>query len=377
MNHPLRHLLILIGLSISALVLNACNFPGTQPEAAQGELATQAAQTVAAELTASNGQNGDSASATPPPATETTQPATASPIPASATPEPTTCLDAADFVTDVTIPDETRISPGQDFTKTWRLENAGSCTWTTGYDLVYQSGDRMGASQTIPLPGLVRPGDSVDLSVSMTAPAGNGTYQGFWKLRNEQNDSFGIGDEAETAFWVLIKVAPAAPVEVYDFDQHYCDADWRSGAGALPCPGTDSDSEGFVIRINNPTFEGGRQENERALETHPEWVNDGVISGEYPLFEVEDGDTFRAVLGCRQGGSNCQVTYQLNYTPEGGSLQNLAEWDEEYDSSINEVEVDLSPLAGQEVQFALVVLADGSSSQDWALWLSPRIMRQQ
>jgi hypothetical protein len=145
----------------------------------------------------------------------------------------------------------------------------------------------------------------------------------------------------------------------------------------LPCPGTDSDSEGFVIRVNNPTFEGGRVENERALETHPEWVNNGVISGKFPLFEVQDGDTFRAVLGCRQGGNNCQVTYQLNYRPDGGSLHPLAEWDEDYDGDIHPVEVDLSDLAGQEVHFALVVIADGSSSQDWALWLSPRIMRQE
>ncbi len=106
-------------------------------------------------------------------------------------------------------------------------------------------------------------------------------------------------------------------------------------------------------------------------------MNNGVITGTYPLFDVQDGDVFRAVIGCREGGNNCQVTYQLNYRPDGGSLQNLAEWDESYDGSINEVEVDLSSLAGQSGQFTLAVLADGSSSQDWALWLSPRIMRQQ
>lgn len=373
--------LIAIAAAFSiTLLLSACNFPGATggPGGQEDQVATQAAQTVSAELT----QSDLGTQATEDPGAETTptatpMPATDTPEPASPTPEPTTCQDAADFITDVSIPDDTRISPGNDFTKTWRLENAGTCTWTTDYDLVFDRGDRMGAPSSIPLPGTVRPGDSVDLSVSMTAPAGNGEYQGFWKLRNADNETFGIGASADVAFWVLIKVGSPAPVQVYDFDANYCDADWVSGAGALPCPGSDTDSEGFVIRINNPTFEGGRQENERALETHPEWVNNGVITGTFPLFNVQDGDVFRAVIGCRQGGNNCQVTYQLNARPDGGSLQNLAEWDETYDGSINEVEVDLSSLAGKSVRFTLAIQADGSSSQDWALWLSPRIMRQQ
>jgi len=37
------------------------------------------------------------------------------------------------------------------------------------------------------------------------------------------------------------------------------------------------------------------------------------------------------------------------------------------------VEVDLSDLKGKTLQFILVVKADGSSSDDWAIWNSPRI----
>ena len=52
--------------------------------------------------------------------------------------------DRAQFVADVTVPDGTRYDPGATFTKTWRLKNIGTCTWTTSYTLVFDSGDADG-----------------------------------------------------------------------------------------------------------------------------------------------------------------------------------------------------------------------------------------
>ena len=52
--------------------------------------------------------------------------------------------NAATFVSDVTIPDETVISPGRSFTKTWRITNSGSTTWS-GYNLGFVDGIQMGA----------------------------------------------------------------------------------------------------------------------------------------------------------------------------------------------------------------------------------------
>ena len=46
------------------------------------------------------------------------------------------CTDRAQFVTDVTVPDGTKYDPGATFTKTWRLRNVGTCTWTTAYTMV-------------------------------------------------------------------------------------------------------------------------------------------------------------------------------------------------------------------------------------------------
>lgn len=110
---------------------------------------------------------------------------------------------------DVTIPDDTIMQPGQSFTKTWRLLNAGTCTWTSEYALVWFSGEQMGAPLTIPLNGEVAPGQMVDLSVDMVAPETPAKYQSNWKLRNAQGVLFGIGPNAASAFWVRIEVLPS------------------------------------------------------------------------------------------------------------------------------------------------------------------------
>ncbi len=65
--------------------------------------------------------------------TVTGTPPTATPTrtPGPATVPPSSC-DKAQFVSDVTIPDGTVMSPGQKFTKTWSLKNVGTCAWVKG-----------------------------------------------------------------------------------------------------------------------------------------------------------------------------------------------------------------------------------------------------
>jgi hypothetical protein len=65
----------------------------------------------------------------------------------------------------------------------------------------------------------------------------------------------------------------------------------------------------------------------------------------------------------------------LNYRRDGGELQMLGQWIETYDEKTRKLDVDLSTLAGHSVQFILAVQADGSSTDDAALWLAPRITR--
>jgi hypothetical protein len=135
---------------------------------------------------------------------------TNTPVPATNTPLPTataiTYCDWVSFVKDVTIPDGSILDPGETFTKTWRLKNRGTCTWTPEYMLVYTSGSQMGGTTAVRLPGYVSPGQTVDVSVPLVAPDKNGKYVGYWMLRNASGTLFGYGDKANQAFYVDIKV---------------------------------------------------------------------------------------------------------------------------------------------------------------------------
>jgi hypothetical protein len=84
----------------------------------------------------------------------------------------------------VTIPDGTKFNGGEAFTKTWQFKNIGTCTWDTSYTLVFDTGELMSGPASVSLPGSIAPGQQVDLSVTLVAPSANGTYRGYWRLRN-------------------------------------------------------------------------------------------------------------------------------------------------------------------------------------------------
>lgn len=147
------------------------------------------------------------------PATATPVPATSTPVPPTNTAVPTVAsyCDWVAFIKDVTIPDGTQLSTGEVFTKTWRLQNRGTCTWTPDYMLVYTSGELMGSTTAVRLPGNVPPGQTVDVSVTLTAPASSGRYIGYWMLRNPSGVLFGSGNKANEAFYVEIKTKVDLP----------------------------------------------------------------------------------------------------------------------------------------------------------------------
>jgi hypothetical protein len=114
--------------------------------------------------------------------------------------------DRAAFIEDVTIPDGTKLAPGEAFVKTWRLKNAGSCTWTTSYRLMFESGNAFSAPASINLPADVPPGGTTDISVQMKAPEVPKDYESNWKMQNSSGGIFGTGSTGSKAFWVRITV---------------------------------------------------------------------------------------------------------------------------------------------------------------------------
>jgi hypothetical protein len=205
--------LAIIFLLLIASGLTGCNLPD-RAAATPTLNVTQAYQTVEARLTEAialtpkvSATPSPSASETPLQVTPSATPRLETVTPASTSPPSASCNQAlpGDPI-DVTIPDDTQLRPGEEFTKTWRLQNVGTCPWTSDYSLVWFSGERLDAPLEVPLTETITYGQSVDLSVDMKSPQSNGTYQSNWKLRDPTGTLFGIGPNFDSVFWVRIVV---------------------------------------------------------------------------------------------------------------------------------------------------------------------------
>jgi len=300
-------------------------------------------------------------------------PPTATSVPPTPTPRP--CLQFT-LVADLSIPDGTRLNAGSGFTKTWRLQNSGSCKWDSGFDIVFSKGNQLGANAVYDIPHEVQPGSNIDISINMVAPSVNGKYRSDWLLKSSNGVTFGSGSDSKGTFWVSMESINGQGV-IYNFAESICDARWTNGLRqSLKCPGDEKDvRNGYAVAKGNPIRENGGKENEIGLITRPNQEADGYIQGIYPAFTVKDGDKFRATIQCEGGSTGCDIKFELYYTPEGGTAKGLGQWHEVYDNNWNSVEVDLSSLAGQKVTFTLVVWNEGSTQNNRGLWLFPIIYR--
>jgi hypothetical protein len=392
---------ISLGCQISGL--------GSATTIPQGQAGTYVAQTVVVELTQSAletilaqanqtvqptnplATNTPAATLTPVPPTATAVPPTNTPIPPTNTPiiptntpipptaTPVPC-NWARFVADVTIPDGTDFPAGATFTKTWRLRNAGSCTWTADYALIYFSGSQMAGPAAVNIGASVPPGQTIDVSVNLVAPSSAGNYIGYWKLRTNAGVGFGIGTNANSPFWVnidVLTVPTVNPGNPIDFAANYCSATWSSTASAsLACSGSENFTTGSIYYTNAPLIEPSYQDNESTIVMIPPNGSGGSIQGVYPAMNVLAGDHFVALIGCLANSTNCTVTFVLNYIADGGATQTMGSWVETFDGNRTSLNVDLSALAGKSVKFILQVQNNnGSNVDDRAFWESVRVVR--
>ena len=298
-----------------------------------------------------------------------------SPTPSSI---PAASCNRAQFVSDVSVPNGTTFAPNVSFAKIWQLQNVGTCTWTTAYHLVFVSGDRMSAPSPVLLPQAVVPGQTVDIGVNLVAPSTAGEYRGYWELADPSGAVFGSGTNANTPFLVDIIVSGTTPpptTTAYDFAANVCMAQWTSGAGTLPCPGTDGDSRGFVLKVSNPQLENGSTSTSPGLITFPQNISNGYIRGAYPAYTVQSGDHFQSIVNCAYGATQCNVIFRLDYQVNGGIVQTFWSWAEKYDGLYYSANIDLTPLTGENVNFILTVYANGNPTGDRALWVAPQIVR--
>ncbi|MBX3003833.1 MAG: hypothetical protein KF828_07740 [Anaerolineales bacterium] len=380
----------LLALLLAGLLLAACRAPAPESHAPTLDLNALYTQVAGTLIAQGQGQAQPSATSEAPTqtpfvvtATFTNTPAqplatsTNTPLPATSVPA-TGCYQAY-FVADISVPDNTQMAKGQTFTKTWRIRNNGTCTWTGDFDIVYTSGTNLASVSSVDIPKEVKPGETVDISIPMTAPSSDGSYRSSWVIKASNGYSFGVNGNANSAgvpIFALIRVGVASSGIRYDFASNYCSASWSSNeAGSLPCPGANSGSQGFVLVLQNPQLET-RDEDEPAIWPRPNHASNGYIRGVYPEFAVQAGDRFISQVGCLKNNPNCHLQFTFSYI-RNGSETVLGTWNEKSEGLAKDVNIDLSSLAGQTVRFVLTVKPNNSDyAQANGFWFVPRIIKK-
>lgn len=389
-------------LVVCLLALTACTPPARAvPSQAIEAAYTSAAETVLARLTQEAGEaavaeltrlasqpSQTATSLTPsptPPSTATLAPSplpptpTRAPLPTSTplppTPTPGLPCDAAGFIAHGNVPPETSLISGGRFNKSWLVRNTGACTWTRAYSIAFSGGVQLGGATLVSLLSPVRPGETVELFAPMVAPGAPGTYQSFWTLRNAQGAAFGVSGTDTGLLETSVRVFQPAGwgTAALDFAADACAAAWRSESqSSLPCPGDKNDANGAVVFAGQAGLEINRT-GEYGLWTRPSRTVQGWITGQYPAYPVRVNDHFLAELACLAGSQGCDVEFSLSYNLPGGRNITLGAWFESYDGQTTQVDLDLSALAGQTVQFTLAVRARGPAALANAYWVRPRL----
>jgi hypothetical protein len=222
----------LIPLSIAltlGLVMMACNLPFINIASQDtGLVATSVAQTVAA----LNVQNQKAPTIAPqiptlgPAPTQTLSPLPTVALPPTATPLP---CNWAKLISE-TVVDGTSLNINTNFNKSWRVKNAGTCTWNSNYKIAFYSGDGMGGPASKLFGRSVAPGETIDLILPLKAPATAGTYKGYWHLYSDSNVDF------TTSYGIWASIIAVNPAPTFAVTGVAFSVDTPSFTG--PCPHT-------------------------------------------------------------------------------------------------------------------------------------------
>jgi hypothetical protein len=117
-----------------------------------------------------------------------------------------------------------------------------------------------------------------------------------------------------------------------------------------------------------------------ALETHPQWIANGVISGSYNRrIALQGGDRLRLLVGFLQGAGAGNVTFNIIFNYPGcgefGCSDTVAAFAHAYNGALVTRVTDLSAQNGRVGTFVLLVNAGASSGQDWATWVVAQVER--
>ncbi|MDD5590899.1 MAG: hypothetical protein PHY18_03110 [Dehalococcoidales bacterium] len=227
-------------------------------------------------------------------------------------------------------------------------------------------------------------------SVTISPDIGDVANEGSREVSPSETTSYSItatnGDliETETLIVEVSGVSGVAHVEwldeqvAYDFVERAPSATWAAGLmtgmfeiHSLSFPGTTSDNQGYACYQLDTKLNDGITY-DKLLETHPRWIDNGFISGRYSDVNVPPGATLKLKAGIINGYTSGSVRFNVRMIR--GSVYVLWTQIVDYGDGTQTVEIDLSDFADQNVDFELLVEANGVSTQDWAAWAEAKIV---
>jgi len=268
------------------------------------------------------------------------------------------CTNAAAFIMDKAPLDNTKLDPGTTFSKSWVVRNVGTCTWDSTYELVNvdTGGDPFGVTTSVKLTGTVGRWETVTLTVDgMKTPATTGTYISRWML-SVGGVKFGVGGWGGTGVPIFTKINVVAPPAVtFDFADNAPSATWTSGTGTVPFGNMPGSIDGSAIVDSTSKLEDGTTPAKSILFTADKYPSSAphYIQAEYGMYSVKSGDRFQAKVGCETSAS-CWVSFSLQFRySSGGTVYTLGTFLEKNEGLTRNVDINLSSLAGKNVQFIL------------------------
>jgi hypothetical protein len=244
----------------------------------------------------------------------------------------------------------------------------------------------------VQVPERVRPGDTIDMAVSLISPSTDGNFTGQWVFSDGEEE---FGNNGSRPFTFNINVLDSPPNPVFDFSAQMCQGYWQSNARVarnriqiedqmvtnLPCDGRAGNPVGFVRRLDTPNMESGEINTVSGIWSNPPEKSGGIIQGYFPAMLIFSGDEFYSQVGCRSGAEDCNVTFQLRYRvivpPNNVVSENSYYIDKQYTGALDTFSLNLDSLGlvGQYVSFILMVRANNDSDENQAVWVGPRIVR--
>lgn len=278
------------------------------------------------------------------------------------------CTNAFEYVSDINVPDGTKITRDTVFKKSWYIKNTGTCTWNDDYKLAYNSGKLKGTSDTFSFlePNyFVKPGESVVVSAEFQAPNEiNTEFSSFWSLMTDDGKVFGSGPQQNVYLSVRINVS-AGYSFVENFNAGTCSDDY----GYIVCGAASNGSSGAVYYDATPMMES-HYTGLPSFIVEPTHTEGGSARVEFGPIRMPAGTQFYTAYCCRPDTPHCDVNVSLKVREAGRTEEYELKSDRKYNDGLqHDWKFVLSDYGyyNQDLYFIFEVTANGGGDGEDAI----------